>query len=139
MTRAAPRVRTWPALTWPALTWPARLCLVSLLLLGAAGCTAWPDEGTGGIAERKPTDNVEIARLESRLQDAIARGARNAYAAQTAEAELQLIRVRRTWTAGFQEDYITNFEVLEVLVTDIEAHVRRLPPRLQSASRRARD
>lgn len=102
----------------------ALLCVTGAL---AAGCTPWPDEGTGGIAERREPDNVEIARLEARLQDAIARGARHSYAAQTAEAELQLIRVRRTWTAGFNEDYITNFEVLDTLVTDIEAHVRRLP------------
>ena len=111
---------------FPPRQW-ARAGLFGLLALLAAGCTPWPDEGTGGIAERKPTENVEIARLELRLQDAIARGARHSYAAQTAEAELQLIRVRRTWSAGFSEDYITNYELLDVLVTDIEGHLRYVP------------
>ena len=115
-----------------------RLGLAGLIVLLAAGCTPWPDEGTGGIAERRPTENVEITRLEMRLEDAIARGARNSYAAQTAEAELQLIRVRRTWTAGFTEDYITNYEVLQALVTDIEAHVRRLPLNRTTSFRGAR-
>ena len=95
------------------------------MALGAApGCTPWPDEGTGGIAERRPSDNDELESLELRLQDAIARGSRHSYAAQTAEAELQLIRTRRTWSAGFSEDYVRNYETLNVLVTDIERHVR---------------
>ncbi|MBY0610789.1 MAG: hypothetical protein K2P80_01265 [Beijerinckiaceae bacterium] len=109
-----------------------RLALPAALgaaLCGAVGCTPWPDEGTGGIAERRPAENDELQRLERRLEDAIARGSRHSYAAQTAEAELQLIRTRRTWSAGFAEDYVTNYEVLDVLVRDIEAHVRRLPSR----------
>ena len=105
--------------------------LSHLLLSGmcacASGCTSWPEEGGGGIAERRPAENVELTALEIRLQDAIARGSRHAYAAQTAEAELQLIRTRRTWTAGFTDDYLTNFATLDVLVRDIEAHVRHRP------------
>lgn len=116
-----------------------RLALIVALLSTAAtlgGCTPWPDEGTGGIAERRPSENEELLRLERRLQDAIARGSRHSYAAQTAEAELQLIRTRRTWSAGFAEDYVTNYEVLDVLVRDIEAHVRALPSRDAPAQRR---
>jgi len=108
--------------------------MLALGCLSAAACTPWPDEGTGGLAERRAPDNPDIARLESRLEDAIARGARHAYAAQTAEAELQLVRVRRTWSAGFAEDYLTNYELLDVLVTDIEAHLRRTPPITRSTT-----
>ena len=114
----------------------ALMLLLSAALAGAGGCTPWPDAGTGGIAERRPSENDELLLLERRLADAIARGSRHAYAAQTAEAELQLIRTRRTWSAGFAEDYVTNYEVLDVLVRDIEAHVRRLPLQHPGDSRR---
>ena len=107
----------------------SRVFALAMMAMIGSGCTPWPDEGTGGIAERRPTENDELASLEIRLDDVIARGSRHAYAAQTAEAELQLIRTRRTWSAGFVEDYVRNYEVLNVLVTDIERHVRSLPDR----------
>jgi outer membrane murein-binding lipoprotein Lpp len=94
----------------------------------AAGCTPWPQEGGGGFAERHPiassaTASSELRSLADRLQSAIERGARQSYAAQTAEAELQLVRAQRTWDAGFVEDYIKDYQVLVVLVQDVEAHI----------------
>ncbi len=101
-------------------------------------CTPWPEEGRGGFAERRPISSSsstnlspasfspassELSNLADRLQSAIERGARNSYAAQTAEAELQLTRAQRTWDAGFVEDYIKDYQVLVVLVQDVEAHV----------------
>lgn len=111
-----------------------RAAALAVSCLASAACTPWPDEGTGGLAERRAPENPEIARLEARLQDAIARGARHAYAAQTAEAELQLVRVRRTWSAGFAEDFLTDYELLDVLVADIEAHLRRTAPLTRSVA-----
>lgn len=97
---------------------------VILLVTGMiGGCTPWPDEGGGGIAERRPSDNSELAELELRLQDVIARGSRQHYAAQTAEAEIQLVRTRRTYSAGFAADYAANYQLLSLQVRDIEAHI----------------
>ncbi len=101
----------------------ARWLAIGVLLLTVSACTPWPDEGSGGIAERRPVESSELSALADRLQATIERGSRNSYAAQTAEAELQLVRARRTWAAGFVEDYTTDYQVLEVLIRDIEAHV----------------
>lgn len=87
-----------------------------------AACTPWPIEGTGGFAERHSSISPELSNLADRLNYAIERGARTYYAAQTAEAELQLTRAQRTWDAGFVEDYSKNYQLLEVLVRDVEAH-----------------
>jgi hypothetical protein len=97
-------------------------------LTSLTSCTPWPQEGGGGFAERHPiassaTASSELTSLADRLQFAIERGARQSYAAQTAEAELQLVRAQRTWDAGFVEDYIKDYQVLVVLVQDVEAHI----------------
>jgi hypothetical protein len=92
-------------------------------LSATASCTPWPDEGGGGFAERRPSQSPELLGLAHRLQNSIERGARHSYAAQTAEAELQLTRAQRTWSAGFVEDYIKDYQVLDVLVQDVEAHI----------------
>ncbi len=97
-------------------------CIAIFLCSFNAACTPWPIEGTGGFAERHSSVSPELSNLADRLNYAIRRGARTSYAAQTAEAELQLIRAQRTWDAGFIEDYSKNYQLLEVLVRDVEAH-----------------
>ena len=105
------------------------IAITAVLAFGLlnAGCTPWPIEGTGGFAERhsstSPLPSPELTNLSDRLNSAIKRGARTSYAAQTAEAELQLTRAQRTWDAGFIEDYIKDYQLLDVLVQDIESHI----------------
>ncbi len=96
--------------------------IFSALCTMNAACTPWPIEGTGGFAERRSSVSPELSDLANRLKYAIEQGARTSYAAQTAEAELQLTRAQRTWDAGFIEDYTKNYQILEVLVRDIESH-----------------
>ena len=92
-------------------------------LPGLGGCTAWPDEGTGGLAERRPSADPVLAEMEARLDGVIARGARSKAAALTDEAEVQLIRARRSFEAGFVVDSARDAARLDRLLAAIESRV----------------
>ena len=111
------------------------VCAILALSVMNTACTPWPIEGTGGFAERhsssSPVPSQELIDLADRLNYAIERGARTSYAAQTAEAELQLTRAQRTWDAGFVADYARNYQLLDVLIKDVEAHISVSPKGLR--------
>ncbi len=97
--------------------------ILGMFAVGINACTPWPNEGGGGISERRAVESPELSALADRLQNAIELGAHTSYAAQTAEAQMQLTRVRRLWEAGFIADYTIEYQKLDVLVQDIEAHI----------------
>lgn len=90
-------------MTRRSLFWLPVLCLV----LG--GCestnfTPWPPQGTGGLAERRPSTDARIDALQARLVRLGERNARYYAAAYYQDAELMMIRVRRLSEGGFPED-----------------------------------
>lgn len=83
------------------------MLLAACLALGgceASTFTPWPDAGTGGLAERRPSTDARIDNLSDQLVSLIARNARYYAAADTADAERLLIQLRRESEGGFGED-----------------------------------
>jgi len=110
----------------------ARICLAAQILVLAfalGGCygigavTQWPDEGTGGGAERRPTTYQSLADLEYRMWQLESAGAREYAASDFAEAELLLIRVRREVAAGLEMDADTHISLLEHRFDVIERRI----------------
>lgn len=106
-----------------------------LLLLAAglalAGCeastfTPWPENGTGGLAERRPSTDVRIDQLSDELITLIARNARYYAAAETDDAEKLLIKIRRQSEGAFGEDAEIDIARLKLKFAAIE---RQLPRR----------
>ncbi|MGU3495155.1 hypothetical protein ACLBXM_14025 [Xanthobacteraceae bacterium A53D] len=85
---------------------PALLLLAALALTGCDRSTFmdWPPEGTGGMAERRPSTDVRIDQLSDHLITLIARNARYYAASETYEAENLLIKIRRESEGTFGED-----------------------------------
>jgi hypothetical protein len=99
-----------------------RICLAAQILivgLALSGCyglgavTDWPAEGTGGLAERRPTTYQSLADLEYRMWQLEAAGAREYASSDFAEAELLLIRIRREVAAGLEMDADAHISLLE--------------------------
>jgi hypothetical protein len=102
--------------------------------LGIGAVTEWPDEGTGGLAERRPTTYQSLADLEYRMWQLESAGAREYAASDFAEAELLLIRIRREVAAGLEMDADTHISLLEHRFDVIE---RRLGERSRPARERS--
>jgi hypothetical protein len=109
-----------------------RICLAAQILvvaLSLGGCLGngavqeWPDEGTGGLAERRPTTYQSLADLEYRMWQLESSGAREFAASDFAEAELLLIRVRREVAAGLEMDADTHISLLEHRFDVIERRI----------------
>jgi hypothetical protein len=99
-----------------------RICFAAQILVAAltlSGClgegavTAWPDQGTGGVAERRPTTYQSLADLEYRMWQLEAAGAREYASSDFAEAELLLIRIRREVASGLNMDAETHTSLLQ--------------------------
>lgn len=119
---------------------PAPLPLVAALAaaLALAGCetstyTAWPPDGTGGLAERRPSTDARIDHLSDQLVGLIGRNARYYAAADTADAEALLIQIRRESEGTFGEDAEINIARLKQKFAAIE---RQLPRRAASGGSR---
>jgi hypothetical protein len=89
---------------------------ISTLLLILGGCSSWPEEGSGGLAERLPRTEPRLAFLDTRMQQAKANGARSYAAALTAETDLWIVRAHREWAAGQRAEAQMTMEEAEVLL-----------------------
>jgi hypothetical protein len=125
-----------------------RICLAAQILvlafslggcLGIGAVTDWPDSGTGGLAERRPTTYQSLADLEYRMWQLEAAGAREFAAGDFAEAELLMIRIRREVAAGLNMDADTHISLLEHRFDVIERRLgdRSQPPHAQPARERS--
>ncbi|WP_341992181.1 hypothetical protein [Azorhizobium sp. AG788] len=107
------------------------------LALSLAGCESssmlpWPEPGTGGLAERRPSTDVRIDQLSERLMSLVSRNARYYAAADTYEAERLLIQIRRESEGTFGEDAEINIARLKQKMDAIE---RQLPRHTASGSK----
>lgn len=99
--------------------------LLAALGLALAGCTnasftPWPPEGTGGMAERRPSTDARIDALQQRLFRLAERNARYYAAAAFQDAELTMIQVRRLSEGGFPEDAEIEIAKLKVQLNKVE-------------------
>lgn len=104
---------------------------VLLAALALAGCetsnfTPWPDNGTGGLAERRPSVDPKISLLNDRMLDMVERGARYYDAAAFQDAEMLMVKIRRESEGQFPEDTVIDIARLEKKLDAID---RNLPPR----------
>lgn len=108
----------------------SRATTLLLLLVGLAvsGCanvsfTPWPPEGTGGLAERRPSNDARIDALQQRLFRLAERNARYYAAAAFQDAELMMIQVRRLSEGGFPEDAEIEIAKLKQQLNKVERQV----------------
>ncbi len=105
---------------------------LSLLLLmsglALSGCanvsfTPWPPDGTGGLAERRPSTDARIDALQQRMFRLAERNARYYAAASFQDAELMMIQVRRLSEGGFPEDTEIEIAKLKQQLNKVERQV----------------
>lgn len=92
------------------------------LLLGA--CASWPDEGGGGLAERRPTEEPRLEQALRRFEGQRARGAETHAAGLSHEISTLFVRAQRNKAAGILDDLELDLIRLGTLLDAIE---RRLP------------
>ncbi len=78
-----------------AWTRSLRGLLIAITLSGVAGCTKWPPEGAGGMAELEVVDHPRLSELTNTLDDMTLRGADTYAASDMVEARTLIIRARR--------------------------------------------
>jgi len=99
--------------------------LLVLLALALAGCESsnfvpWPPAGTGGLAERRMSQDARIDALQQRLFRLAERNARYYAAAKFQDAEKLMVTVRRLSEGGFPEDCEIAIARLEVEMDAIQ-------------------
>ena len=111
---------------------PRALNLIALPALAflLAGCETasmvpWPPQGTGGYAERRPSNDARIDALQQRLFRQGERNARYYAAAEYQDAEMTLIRVRRLSEGGLPEDCELAIARLKVQMDAIDRMIAR--------------
>ncbi|TCT06574.1 hypothetical protein [Aquabacter spiritensis] len=84
----------------------AALPLVAMVLSAceSSNFVPWPPNGTGGLAERRPSTDARIDALQNRLFRLAERNARYYAAADFQDAEFTLVKIRRLSEGGFPED-----------------------------------
>ncbi|MEP9376993.1 hypothetical protein ABLE91_09785 [Aquabacter sp. CN5-332] len=107
------------------MTRALHLTLLPALALLLSGCessnfTPWPPQGTGGLAERRPSTDARIDALQQRLFRLAERNARYYAAADFQDAEITMIRVRRLSEGGFPEDCEIEIARLKVQMDRID-------------------
>lgn len=99
------------------------------LASGLAGCVAWPEPGTGGMAEVYPSKSRRLRDLEYRFV-ALTRGPAAEYApARLLEARGHLIRAKREHAGGLLADASVSTDRVEEIVMQLET---RWPARAAS-------
>lgn len=117
-----------------ATTTAAAAVLAMLMLPALAGCTPWPEYGTGGLAERQPTESAAVVLLDNRYQALVAAGALRLAAGRMTEANLMLVRARREFAAGLFEDSDHSLAKADAIIASLERDIRpqRARPRAGS-------
>ena len=96
----------------------------ALATCALTGCTQWPQDGTGGYAERSSAQNPRVHQLGTRYVNALATGARRYAASDVAEAELLLTRISREYASDLARDADRDAETLGLVLDRIETRVR---------------
>jgi hypothetical protein len=106
-----------------------RLLLVGLLAGLLAGCSSWPEEGTGGLAERMGSDNPRLNSLTLRNIELVSNGAVHTAAAALNEGQQRLISASRELAAGMTEDAALSMDQAERLFDEASVRTPKNAPR----------
>lgn len=99
-----------------------------LLPLALAGCmTAWPQAGTGGMAERGAVVSQPIAAHKGALDRLYGAGGRSLAAAEVELSEVLLIKAQRLEAAGLCEDANVALAEMRVELRRGEGRTRLTP------------
>jgi hypothetical protein len=104
--------------------------LILIAPLSLAGCmTSWPQQGTGGMAERQQLlMSAPMLAHSQRLDRLYSAGGQRLAAAQTAEAQQLLTTAQRLEAAGMCENANATLAELRVVLMAGEQRARLVPP-----------
>jgi hypothetical protein len=116
-----------------------RLLLIVAIatLVGVSGCTPWPMEASGGLAERHPTHWGAVLQLDDRYQRLFNSGAVSWAPARMMEARILLARARREHTAELTDDADATLRLADGVLVTLEhdlAKQSRTQPRQRSGT-----
>jgi hypothetical protein len=114
-----------------------QLLLVAIAtLVGLSGCTPWPMEASGGLAERHPAHWGPVLQLDDRYQRLFDDGAVSWAPARMMEARILLARARREHTGDLVDDAQATLRLADgVLVTLEHDAAKRGRPQSRTQSR----
>jgi hypothetical protein len=94
-----------------------------VLNLALAGCAGWPDEGGGGFAERRATEDTRLAALKERFDGQRRSGSGPLAAGLIHETETLIVRAQRNSSAGFLDDLETDLKGINERVNAIDIKI----------------
>jgi len=105
---------------------------LQLLLAGLlTGCTAWPPDGEGGMAEARlqryqqealPEElQQQLAALEQQMQAAVEAGSAACLPGQWLQVQRQLVRSQRDLYAGMLADARESLQATQVALADLHS------------------
>jgi hypothetical protein len=106
-------------------------------LVGLAGCTPWPIEASGGLAERHPSHWGAVLQMDDRYQRLFHVGAVSWAPARMMEARILLARARREHTAELTADADATLRLADSVLVTLEhdlAKQTRAPSRQRSGT-----
>ena len=112
-------------------SWVRMVTVVAAVLL--SGCTPWPMEATGGLAERHPLHWGPALQLDDRYQYLFQLGAVSWAPSRMMDARILLARARREHTGDLYEDAEASLRLADGVLTTLEHDLaKRLQPNNQT-------
>jgi hypothetical protein len=114
--------------------------VVTLLMVAIAaslctsGCTPWPMEASGGLAERHPTHWGAALQMDDRYQRLFENGAVGWAPARMMEARILIARARREHIGELHEDAEATLRLADGILVTLE-HDAAIRSRPQSSNR----
>lgn len=102
-----------------------RTVMACLIAVGLAACTSWPEEGTGGLAERRLPDDDRIAALSERFQRQRQAGGDVHAAGLVNETAHLIVRAQRNSSAGFQDDLEIDLNTISEKLAAIDVQTKK--------------
>ena len=95
-----------------------------VLCLSLGGCSSWPSEGSGGMAELNLPPTACLSAMDARLRALESSKAYAAAPADLVEARLKLVRAQREYVGGLILDSHEHARVADALLTRLETKAR---------------
>ena len=102
-----------------------RSSVLIAFMLGLSACTSWPDDGTGGFAERRAIADPALEQLAHRFARQRSNGADQFAAGATDEAKTLFVRAQRHHAAGLYDDACLDLNRLSSLLDSIDHQIKK--------------
>jgi hypothetical protein len=113
------------------------LAIACVAMIGLSGCTPWPMEASGGLAERHPTHWGAALQMDDRYQHLFNNGAVSWAPARMMDARILLGRARREHTGELIDDARATLMLVDGILVSLEhdlAKRSRVQPRPRSGT-----